>query len=73
MGQARSRGTREERRDQAVERDRLRREALEAAEMARWEALTDEQRGDERERKRQAHRRVAELMAIAGIASRGVR
>lgn len=73
MGQARNRGTREDRIAQSVERKRLRREALEADEIARWEALSDEQREDERERKRQRHRRVAELMAMVSVVSRGVR
>lgn len=74
MGQARRRGDREERIAQAIERDRARREAAVAAEMARWEALTPEQQEAERaerERARAAHRKAAQLMAMAAAMGGG--
>jgi hypothetical protein len=69
MGAAKQRGTREERIAQAVERDREAKEARIAAERARWEALTPEQREAERAAEARARRRILEMHAMAAMAA----
>lgn len=78
MGQARRRGTFEERREQAVARaDAARRAEAEAresrrlAELERWESLTDDQRRKELERPG-LNRAMMAAVLLAGIGGYGL-
>ena len=44
MGQAKARGTYEQRKAEAIQREKDRREARDAALLAKWQSLTEEER-----------------------------
>lgn len=44
MGQAKARGTYEQRKAQAIQREKARREARDAARLVEWQSLTEEER-----------------------------
>ena len=46
MGQAKARGTFEQRRAEAIERDKKRAEELRILKVQRWESMTDEEKRD---------------------------
>lgn len=74
MGEAKRRGTREQRIEQRIRMGKAWDAAVKAAEDARWEALTPEQRQEELKAKRQRKERTAkfhQMMAMAMAIGRG--
>ena len=60
MGQAKARGTYEQRKAEAIQREKDRREARDAELLAKWQSLTEE----ERQNIRDAERRQQEAFAF---------
>ena len=52
MGQAKARGTYEQRKAEAIQREKDRREARDAELLAKWQSLTEEERQSVRDAKR---------------------
>jgi translation initiation factor IF-2 len=65
MGEAKRRGTFEERRAQAIEREQLKREAAERAEAERRAAMTPEEREAEDKAKAEAGKKLSQIMGMA--------
>jgi len=70
VGQAKRRGTFEQRRVQAVERERLKRETAIRVEADRRAAMTPEQRAAEDKAKADTGRRLSQIMGMAHGLSR---
>jgi hypothetical protein len=72
MGQAKKNGkTFEERKAKAIERDRLKEEALQAKWKAEWDAMTPEQQKEYRDNRRKQKESVATVMSLANMLNRG--
>ena len=67
MGQAKARGTFEQRRAEAIERDKKRAEELRTLKVQRWESMTDEERISIRKYKRYKRNLIATLFGMAGL------
>ena len=59
MGQAKARGTYEQRKAEAIRREKDRREARDAALLAKWRSLTEEERQTIRDTKRRQQEAMA--------------
>lgn len=67
MGQAKARGTFEQRRAEAIKRDKKRAEELRILELQRWEAMSDEEKHVIRKHKRYERNLIAALFGMAGL------
>lgn len=69
MGEAKRRGTREERIVQSRERAAAEKERKHAEAQAWWDGLTDEQKAEEKEKMKKGKQSLMTAMAIAGLVS----
>ena len=67
MGQAKARGTFEQRRQQAIERDKKRSEELRVLELKRWQTMSDEEKRDILKHERYERNLIATLFGMAGL------
>ena len=67
MGQAKARGTFEQRRAEAIERDKKRAEELRILEGQRWESLTDEEKRTTLKHERYERNLISTLFGRAGL------
>ena len=66
MGQAKARGTFEQRRAEAIKRDKKRAEELRIIELQKWESMTDEEKISIRKHKRYERNLIATVFCMAG-------
>lgn len=66
MGEAKRRGTREQRMAQSIERQRVQNERRRQEARDWWESLTPEEKNIERQKRRKARMATNTLLAIAG-------
>ena len=67
MGQAKVRGTFEQRRAEAIERDKKRTEELQILEVQRWESMTEEEKRAIQKHQRYERNLIATLFGMAGL------
>ena len=67
MGQAKARGTFEQRRAEAIARNKKRKEELRLLEIQKWESMTDEEKISLRKHKRYERNLIATLFGMAGL------
>ena len=67
MGQAKARGTFEQRRAEAIERNKKLEEERRLIDMKRWESMTDEEKRIIRKHKRYERNLIATLFGMAGL------
>ena len=71
MGQAKARGTFEERKAQAIERDRKAAEERLRIQKQKWESMADEERQAALKHEFYEHNLITKLFGIAGMIGRG--
>lgn len=67
MGQAKQKGTFEQRKALAIERDRLKEEAYQAERKAKWDAMTPEEQKEYTKKRNEARTLIGLAMNIGNI------